>query len=232
MHTKKTDWKSLGQFFSTVLALFTSVRDTFTKMGIGLEIVDWITGAGKETFTEKFLRPLGDAYLAEDRCWRTVNENTIEVNLSATPKMPFCGATTAWDLPKLNEAWWVKVTRDDRGLIVGDYRVSLQCTLDQQRGFVTGNVIHQGLPLARTLHTNILDALFENQHLIPDEWKEKTNGAVPHIYFWRNGFYQTRSLGVRFLYYYDGKWRTGFGFLGHGFDIWCLAALTNESAER
>ena len=61
---KRLDWKQFGQFLSILLNVFTVIRDTFKQMGVGLEIIPWLVGGGREVFIRGFLEPLGEEFLA------------------------------------------------------------------------------------------------------------------------------------------------------------------------
>lgn len=57
------------------------------------------------------------------------------------------------------------------------------------------------------LDADIFLTLWENQHLIPESWKEKVNGNTRYIYF--DGTVLRRSDGHRYvlsLYWNDGRW--------------------------
>ncbi len=67
MKKRKLDWKEVGQFFAVLLNVFTIIRDTFKKMGVGIEIIPWLADDGKKIFVEKFLKPLGEEWLKEQK---------------------------------------------------------------------------------------------------------------------------------------------------------------------
>jgi hypothetical protein len=61
--------------------------------------------------------------------------------------------------------------------------------------------------------------LWENQHLIPESWKEKVNGNTRYIFF--DGTVLRRSDGDRYvlyLYWGDGQWRWHVRWLVYGWD--------------
>lgn len=65
------------------------------------------------------------------------------------------------------------------------------------------------------LDADIFLTLWENQHLIPESWKEKVNGNTRYIFF--DGTVLRDSGGDRcvlYLYWSDGAWRWFVGWLG------------------
>ena len=64
------------------------------------------------------------------------------------------------------------------------------------------------------LDAGIFKTLWENQILIPEKWKEKTNGNTTFIFF--DGTVLRSSSGYRcvlYLYWSDGKWRWSCNWL-------------------
>jgi hypothetical protein len=69
------------------------------------------------------------------------------------------------------------------------------------------------------LDADIFLTLWENQHLIPESWKEKVNGNTRYIFF--DGTVLRRSDGDRYvlyLYWGDGQWRWHVRWLVYGWD--------------
>ena len=125
------NWKEVGRVFSVFLNLFGIIRNTFTAQGIGLEIIGWVTGEGKDKFIEEFLKPLGEQFLAAPRVI-VVDENTIRVNLDAPPLLPFDDATV-----ETNEGGgWVTVQKRTDGLYVDGRKVILHRSERQKNGKV------------------------------------------------------------------------------------------------
>ncbi len=66
------------------------------------------------------------------------------------------------------------------------------------------------------LDADIFLTLWENQHLIPESWKEKVNGNTRFIYF--DGTVLRHSDGHRcvlYLFWSDGQWRWDVYWVGH-----------------
>jgi hypothetical protein len=69
------------------------------------------------------------------------------------------------------------------------------------------------------LDADIFHTLWENQHLIPESWKEKVNGNTRFIYF--DGTVLRYSGGRRSLlclYWFGGAWEWDVRWLGDGWD--------------
>lgn len=79
---KGPDWKELGMLVSTIVSLFTIIRDTFKERGIGIEITPWLLDEGKERFVAA-LNNLGEEFkkFAADLAAKA-EENTFFTPLS------------------------------------------------------------------------------------------------------------------------------------------------------
>jgi hypothetical protein len=81
------------------------------------------------------------------------------------------------------------------------------------------------------LDAQVFQTLWENQDLIPPQWKEKTNGNTTYIFF--DGTVLRRSGGGRCvlcLYWLGGQWYWGCRWLERGFRaIGPSAVLASES---
>ena len=209
---KKLDWKGVGQFVALLVSLFSLVRDTLTKVGVGIEIVEWIVGEGKAVFVEEFLKPLATKFLVTQR-WKTVNATTIMVNLGLSPRLPFDSAIVKWHRGE----GWVRVQKRKDGLYVGGRKVILYLSERQKNGgLLKGHELREELTGKPVLNANLLDMLFDNQHLIPEDFKKDADGNTIYIYFWDSGFRSpdTDRLCVRCLYFYAGVWYRSYGWLG------------------
>jgi len=214
---KKLDWKQLGQFFSVLLSVFAIIRDTFKKMGIGIEIISWlITEEGKKYFSENLLESLGKEYLATQRV-RVLSDTIIEVNLDIAPKLPFNGTK----VEAHTGGGWVKLEKRQDGLYVGGRKVILYRSERQKDGkVIKGYELRDEITGKLILNANILDALLKNPHLIPEEWKKDANGNTILIFFWGTIFRSPArdSLCVRYLYFGGGQWGSNYGWLDFGWD--------------
>lgn len=142
--------------------------------------------------------------------WERIDNNSIRVNLDATPKLPFKGAKVKWN----EGSGSVTVERCGDDLFVDGQRIVFHPDAGQQTGSIQGYELRTQLQDQRTLHTNVLDALFENQHLLPENWKLDEQSQTRFIYFWAVGFRDASGrLFVRCLYWCDDGWHCDGGWL-------------------
>ncbi len=83
--------------------------------------------------------------------------------------------------------------------------------------YIEGNKLRKELAGKPVLNASVLDYLLKNQQLIPEEWKEKTNGYTTCIFFL--GTIYRDVLGdrcVRCLSWHDGAWRWNYRWLDNG----------------
>jgi len=214
---KKLDWKSLGQFVSVLVSLFALIRDTLAKAGVGIEILPWLLDEGKDVFVTEFLESLGAKFLVTQRV-RVVNTTTIMVNLDVAPRLPFDGAI----VESHSGGGWVKVQRRKGGLYVDGRKVVLYWSGRQKGGeSLKGHELRDELTGKPVLNANLLDAVYENPHLIPEEWKRDENGNILFIFFSGTIYRGPRTVGlyVRCLCFLDGTWSRFYdGWLDRGWD--------------
>ncbi len=161
----KLDWHSLGQFFSTVLSLFTLIRTTFENLRIGLQIIPWVLSEeGKPVFVE-CLTSLGEHYRKTVR-FDVVNETTLLVNLDAPLILPFDDAI----VESVKGTGWVRVELKDSCLHVDGRRVRLK-TVESFTGsphrWMSGAEFLERISTLDTLHPNIIDALLSCRSMLP-----------------------------------------------------------------
>lgn len=140
----------------------------------------------------------------EEPLWKRVSETAINVNLGFSPKLPFDGA----EIEKHVGSGWVPVEKRIDGLYVDGRKVILHLSRRQQNGkWLKGHDLRDELTGKPVLNANILDALYENAHLIPEDWKRDETGNILYIFFWGTVFRCASGLPyVRFLYFLDGRW--------------------------
>lgn len=221
MADKQNDWKHLGQLMSKMQLLYTTARDTFAGMSIGVEIIPWLVGDGAQAFTEA-LTSLGEKYRATERV-RIVSKSCIEVNLDAPPKLPFYGAHVAENAA----GGWVTLERKKAGLYINGEKIILHLGEGQKNGkSMKGHALKEALNGKLVLHPNILDALMEHAHLIPVEWKQDAKGRTVYIFFW--GVVFRGSVGflyVRYVVWFVDAWHSVYRWLGRGWGGQDPAAL-------
>jgi len=81
------------------------------------------------------------------------------------------------------------------------------------------------------LDADIFLTLWENQHLIPELWKEKVNGNIRYVFF--GGTILQDSVGFRHvlcLYWRDGAWHWYVDWLENGWHANHLSAVLEQTA--
>src|SRR3989344_6516257 len=134
----------------------------------------------------------------------TLNLTTIAVNLAATPKLPFNGAEVE---QHIGEGGAIVEKRTD-GLYVNGRKVALHLSKRQQNGkSLKGYDLRDELTGKPVLNVNLLDALVDNTHLIPEDWKKDENDNTRFIFFWATVYRNSDgSLCVRCLFWGGGAW--------------------------
>jgi hypothetical protein len=160
------------------------------------------------------------------KLWERVSDTAIRVFSQCPVTLPFNGAKPELlvesDLP---ESWLVEL-RSDGGLYVESGRVELFLAEQQRTGFIHGNSLEKQLVNQSVLHPNILDALYENIHLIPDGWKKDERGCKRFIFFWAVRFRDSGGdLPVRYLSWNNGLWHRHCGWFDDGWGNWNPAAV-------
>ncbi len=154
----------------------------------------------------------------------TLNETTIAVNLAATPKLPFDGAKVE---QHTGEGWVIIEKRAD-GLYINGRKVTLHLSKRQMGGkAIGGHDLREELTGKPVLNANILDALYENPHLIPEDWKTDADGNIRYIFFWGTIYRSSGDdLYVRYLCFRDGVWDRRCGWLGDDWGGYSPAAVS------
>ncbi|OGN05634.1 MAG: hypothetical protein A2831_00420 [Candidatus Yanofskybacteria bacterium RIFCSPHIGHO2_01_FULL_44_17] len=137
--------------------------------------------------------------------WVTINSTTIAVNLGATPRLPFDGARVE---SHIGNGWAIVERRAD-GLYVNDHKVILHLSKRQIVGskFVRGYELRRELTGKPVLNANILDALYDNPHLIPEDWKKDEHDNIRYIFFWGSIYCDVDGrLCVRALCFRSSAW--------------------------
>jgi len=153
----------------------------------------------------------------------TINETTIVVNLTVAPKLPFNGAEVE---DHVGEGWAVVEKRPD-GLYVNGRKVVLYLSKRQMNDKSSkGYDLREELTGKPVLNANLLDALADNTHLIPEDWKKDERGDIRYIFFWATVYRHSDGYQcVRCLYFSDDEWHRSYIWLGTGFSGGYPAAL-------
>src|SRR3989344_7091970 len=141
----------------------------------------------------------------------TIDQTTIAVNLGATPKLPFGGVEVE---QHIGEGWAIVGKRAD-GLYVNGRKVVLYLSNRQMDGrIIQGCKLREELTGKFVLNANILDALYDNQYLIPKDWKKDKDGDTRYIFFWATIYRHAYSRPcVRYLYFASGAWSRLYDWL-------------------
>lgn len=110
--------------------------------------------------------------------------------------------------------------KSDGQLYVNGKKVILFLSKKQTKGrTVIGNELREEVSKKEILNANILDYLLAHPELIPEDWKKDEKGNTRYIFFWGTIYrYSGGDLCVRCLYWGDGAWNWGHGWLGLGFN--------------
>lgn len=114
-----------------------------------------------------------------------------------------------------------------RGQFVFNNKVKLYLSPNQQDGKITKGIeLVKELTNEPTLPANVLDYWLKNPNLIPDELKKDEKGNILYTFFWGTIYRGSYDyLCVRCLYFGDGRWRSGYYWLGVGWSGSHPAAL-------
>jgi hypothetical protein len=191
------------------------VIDLLTK----LEDPTWLAA------TKRFLRK-ENPWPEAGPLWERVSGTAIRVNLDAPPKLPFDRAKVEWS----EGSGWVTVERRGDDLFVDGQKVVFHLVEAQKTGSVQGYELRTQLQGQRTLHPNIMDALFGNHHLLPESWKMDEQGRSRFIFFWAVGYCSSSgSLYVRSMYWSRGACHRNDLWLGSHWDVQHPAAVLSAS---
>ena len=124
----------------------------------------------------------------------------------------------------IGEGWSI-IEQDENSLKITELdlsKVQLVTILKDGETSVGGEEKQKRLKNAKHIRLDaaILQVLFENQHLIPESWKEKTKGQTTYIFF--DGTILRDSRGDRcvlFLYWCGGQWHWDCRWLGGGWGV-------------
>lgn len=117
----------------------------------------------------------------EEKCWESVSENEIRVNLDmfVDPKCTDADGEIMSFLKNKNQQGWVSVEKREASLYVGGKKVFLQTIQGKYQDYQgIEEIIDCEIEGRNVLHPNIGIALAENTHLIPLEWDDKA------LHFW------------------------------------------------
>jgi len=192
-----------------------------SSLGIICDLLEKISDPQWVEATKRFLRK--ENPWVKQWLWRKIDENTIEVNLDFPVKLPFEEAELrVWK----KCSGLVIVKRIGEDLFIDDRKIILHFEIEQNSGTIPGSTLLTRLVEKDVLHPNILDALLENTHLIPNSFKKDKDGNIQIVFFWAVGFRDGNGVVcIRCLHFDDGRWGWDYGWLDNGFDDQCPAVL-------
>ncbi|MFH1404639.1 MAG: hypothetical protein ABIH21_00890 [Patescibacteria group bacterium] len=148
-------------------------------------------------------------------------QEILEGNFDAIPTGPRrlidCSAQ-----PHIPNGLEIRLKDQITSRVLGDLRFDpdkIDLYLDAgQKGDQTilGNDLRQILEGKPVLNACVLDHLLVNTQLIPEEWKQDSQGRTRYIYFWGTIYRASNGrLFVRCLYWNDGQWNWDYRWLGY-----------------
>jgi hypothetical protein len=212
----KQDWKYIGRFVGTLVQLFTIISATFKKAEVGLEVIEWLVGSGKDFLVGK-IEEIALEYRKQNPPEKPLTVQSMlkaEIDLDKTPQLPFEGAIIE------NHACGGKVIIEKRidGLYIDGKKIILHRSNRQLNGkYIKGDELREELTGKPVLNATVLDFLLEHKEYIPEDWKKDENGNTLYIFFWGTICRDSgRSLCVRYLCWRDGRWCQDYYWLGDG----------------
>ena len=196
--------------------------EDITNFGQSKAILVGLRGVLRGTHEIKLVTKLEEEKPKPERI-RVINETTILVNLDAPPNLPFNGAKIDFQ----SGSGWIQIEKRADGLYADDRKVIMYLS-EHQKGkkVLRGHELQEELSGKLVLHPNIMDALCEYPHLIPEGWKVDEEGNTRYIFFWAVIFrHADGSLYVRCLCFLDGRWRRHCRWLDGGWLFQHPAAL-------
>ena len=117
--------------------------------------------------------------------------------------------------PFTPDRWKVEVHKKGGQFTFDLSKIKLHLLPNQMGGkYIEGNELRKELASEPVFNANVLDYLLkpENQHLIPEGWKDK------YVFFWGTIYRNSNgSLYIGCLCWYDGAWGWNYHWLG---DYW------------
>ena len=153
---------------------------------------------------------------ADVRRWIKIDENTIAVDLESSPRLPFAGA----EVEQHTGVGGAIFQKRADGLYRNGRKVVLRLSERQMNGkSLKGYELRDELTGKPVLNANELDALYDNPHLLPEDWKKDEKGNIRFIFFWGTIYRNSDGhLFVRYIFFSDGAWPRYYFWLGVGWD--------------
>ena len=165
-------------------------------------------------------------FLRKEPCWIFTNNIELEEHIKAVEEsiMIKIDRTEPFNLAQFMVQGSSIEEQDERALVITEVdlsKIRLETTLKPGETPVIGEERLKRLKKAGhiRLDAKVFQTLWENQSLIPEKWKEKTNGNTTYIFF--DGTVLRSPSGGRcalYLYWDDGEWYWSYYWLGIDFD--------------
>lgn len=165
-------------------------------------------------------------FLRKEPCWIFTNNIELEEHIKAVEEsiMIKIDRTEPFNLAQFMVQGSSIEEQDERALVITEVdlsKIRLETTLKPGETPVIGEERLKRLKKAGhiRLDAKVFQTLWENQSLIPEKWKEKTNGNTTYIFF--DGTVLRRPSGSRCalcLCWNDGRWYWIYDWLDYGFD--------------
>lgn len=140
--------------------------------------------------------------------------------IQGVPKVIPIDRTSAFDPVTFIGEGWSIVEEDERSLAFTEVdlsKINFETTLAEGETSVVGEEKLKRLKEAGhiRLDAKVFQTLWDNRHLIPESWKQKTNGNTTYIFF--DGTILRDPDGRRYvlyLYWQSGEWSWSCSWLG------------------
>lgn len=114
------------------------------------------------------------------------------------------------------KGWKVEEHKKGGQFVFDPAKVKFYLSPNQQNGKgIEGNKLRKELADELVLNANVLDYLFKNPQLIPENWKKDEQGNPRYIFFWGTIYRDSGGdLCVSYLCFLDGSWDKYYYWLG------------------
>ena len=180
--------------------------------------VEQIQDIANKFGTEERIRRFqsGELVLVErskvNRRWIKIDENTIAVDLESSPRLPFAGAEVE---QHIGVGGAILQKRAD-GLYRNDRKVVFRLS-ERQKGskVAKGYELRDELIGKPVLNANELDALYDNPHLLPEDWKKDEKGNIRFVFLLGTIYCSLDGRLCARCIYFDGRsWNLDYRWLG------------------
>jgi len=122
--------------------------------------------------------------------------------------------------PYIPNGWSVVEHRQGGQMVWDPTKVKFHLSKNQKGGKrIEGNKLRKELEGKPVYNANLLDYLYANKELIPEEWKKNEDGSIRFTYFWGTIYRASLgSLDVRYLCFSGGQWCWSCSWLGSDWD--------------